>query len=265
MRTASSCQLQETGRRFRKSLSIHINGNTGGAGVRMAISAVLVAAAVSAAAAMCMAAGKGYGDPTRFEAEIRAFEEKDRQQRPPRGAIVCIGSSTIKGWRSIRQDLAPLTIIARGFGGSNMNDALHYMDRIVLPYAPRAVVVYEGDNDIAQGIAPEKIRDTFRAFTTRLHRRFPNARVYFLSIKPSSSRWTMWPRMQEANKLIARECSRDSRMTYVDMTASMLDADGQVKQELFLGDKLHLNAEGYELWRDTLKPVLINSELSHER
>jgi len=98
--------------------------------------------------------GKEYGN-AKYEKEIQDFESADRKQFPPPGAIVCIGSSSMKGWHStIVNDLAPLTIIPRGFGGSSMNDALHYVDRIVIPYKPRAVAVYEGDNDIADGISP---------------------------------------------------------------------------------------------------------------
>ena len=98
--------------------------------------------------------GKPYRDPTRFEQQIQAFETTDQQAFPPQNAIVCTGSSSMRGWHdTIADDLAPLTVIPRGFGGSNMNDALHYADRIALAYKPRAIVVYEGDNDIAQGIA----------------------------------------------------------------------------------------------------------------
>ena len=108
---------------------------------------------------------KPYPSPERFEEAIQRYETEAGENPPPEGAIVCVGSSSMKGWHeTIKTDLAPPTLIPRGFGGSNMNDALHYVDRIVLPYRPRAVIVYEGDNDVAQGITPEKIADTFSAF-----------------------------------------------------------------------------------------------------
>src|SRR5687767_15921673 len=107
------------------------------------------------------------------------------------------------GWHStIKQDLAPLPVIPRGFGGSNMNDALHYVDRVVTRYRPRAVVIYEGDNDIGMGIAPERVRDTFVKFVNSVHRQLPETRIYVISIKPSPKRWELWGKVVEANRLL---------------------------------------------------------------
>lgn len=208
---------------------------------------------------------KPYGQPEQFEEAIRAFEKTDEINFPPTGAIVCIGSSSIRGWHStITDDLAPLSIIPRGFGGSNMNDALHYTDRIVFPYKPRAVIVYEGDNDIAQGMAPEKIKDTFRGFVRKVHEELPECRIYFLSIKPSISRWPLWPKMKEANSLIAAECAKDKRLTFVDVASGMLDDDGNPRKEIFKEDNLHMTSGGYVIWRNALKPILLEGELQFE-
>lgn len=208
---------------------------------------------------------KPYRDPTRFEQQIQAFETIDQEVFPPQNAIVCIGSSSMRGWHgTIAADLAPLTVIPRGFGGSNMNDALHYADRIVFAYKPRAIVVYEGDNDIAQGVSAKKIAATFRAFANKAHEEFPECRIYFLSIKPSIKRWHLWPKMQEANSLISAECARDKRLTYVDVASGMLDDAGQPRKEIFKEDNLHMNRGGYEIWRDALRPVLLNAERQFE-
>jgi lysophospholipase L1-like esterase len=209
--------------------------------------------------------GKDSITPGRFEKEIQAFEARDRQQPPPTGAVVCIGSSSMKGWHpTIAEDLAPLTVIPRGFGGSGMNDALRYVDRIVIAYKPRAVVLYEGDNDIAGGMAPARIVETFRVFVEKVHKELPETRVYVLSIKPSISRWKLWPRMKEANHLLAQECSKDKRLIYVDVAGVMLDGNGEPRKEIFKKDNLHMTRAGYELWRDVLKPVLIKAELPFE-
>ena len=203
-----------------------------------------------------------YGNPERFESAIGAFEAKDREQQQPSGAVVCIGSSSIRAWHAtISEDLAPVTVIPRGFGGSNMNDALHFADRIVMPYKPRAVVIYEGDNDIAQGIAPKEIAATFGALVARIHKQLPEARIYFLSIKPSIRRWELWPQMTEANRLIAELCAKDKLLTYVDVASGMLDADGKPRNDIFLGDNLHMNRKGYLIWRDALRPILVKREL----
>lgn len=210
--------------------------------------------------------GKEYRDPARWEKTIASFEKQARENPPPMGAIVCIGSSSMRGWhKTIRRDLAPLTVIPRGFGGSNYNDALHYVTRIVIPYKPRAVLVYEGDNDLAQGIAPEKVRDTARAFAEKIHRHLPETRIYFLPAKPSPSRWRLWPAMQRANALIEAMCRGDERLFYIDTASPMLSDDGKPRPEIFLDDNLHMNAGGYEIWTRTVRPVLVDREAKHER
>ncbi|MBT8046463.1 MAG: hypothetical protein KJN67_04790 [Pontiella sp.] len=208
---------------------------------------------------------KPYRSPERFEKAIQRFEAADQQQPPPQGAIVCIGSSSMRFWHeTIAVDLAPLTIIPRGFGGSNMNDALHYADRIVLPYSPRAIVVYEGDNDVAQGVSPEQILSTLRKFVDKVHTRFPECRIYFLSVKPSIKRWHLWSRMQEVNRLIAAECAKDKRLAFVDVATGMLNAEGEPIKNLFKKDDLHMTEEGYVVWKDALRPVLMDAELRYE-
>jgi len=166
--------------------------------------------------------------------------------------------------KTIHDDLAPLTVIPRGFGGSNMNDALNFADRIVIAYQPRAIVLYEGDNDVAQKIAPAKIAETFDKFIAKVHGQFPECRIYVLAIKPSLRRWSMWPDMQKANALIAGRCADDERLTWVDIATPMLNNEGYPRQELFVEDNLHMTREGYIIWRDTLRPILLKTELEHE-
>ncbi|MDZ4199236.1 MAG: SGNH/GDSL hydrolase family protein [Kiritimatiellia bacterium] len=206
-----------------------------------------------------------YANPERFEENIKRFEASDQNGFPPTGAIVCIGSSSMGGWHAtLREDLAPLTVIPRGFGGSNMNDALHFADRIVIPYQPRAIVLYEGDNDIAGGIPPEQIRDTFSAFVKRVREKLPEVRIYVLSIKPSPNRWKLWPLMKIANQRLEAYCSNDDRLFYVDVATPMLDADGEPRPELYKEDRLHMTPAGYEVWRNVLRPILIENELRFE-
>ena len=209
---------------------------------------------------------KTYQDPARFDKEIQSFEAADLKSPPPAGGIVCIGSSSMRGWHgTIKEDLAPLTLIPRGFGGSNMNDALFYTDRIVLAYKPRAVVLYEGDNDIAHGIPPEEVAEKFQAFFQKVHKALPDCRIYVLSIKPSISRWTLWPKAQAANSLIKSQCEKDKRLTFVDLAPGMLDEQGSPRKEIFKEDKLHMTRAGYVIWRDILRPILLKGELQFER
>lgn len=206
-----------------------------------------------------------YPDPTRFEDAIKAFEAEDVKNMPPAGAIVGAGSSSMRMWHgTIREDLAPLTIITRGFGGSNMNDLLYYADRIVIKYKPRAVMIYEGDNDTAAGMPPVVIRDTFRKFVAKVHDKLPGTRIYVLAIKPSVSRKAIWPVVQEANELLRAECEKNNLLTYLDIATPMLDKNGEVRTDIFIDDNLHMNRTGYEIWTQTIRPILTKTELEFE-
>lgn len=206
------------------------------------------------------------GMPGRFESEILEFERGDQAHFPPAGAIVCTGSSSMKGWRfTIEEDLAPLTVIPRGFGGSCMSDALEYVDRIVTPYKPRAVVLYEGDNDVSAGVHEQVIMAELRRFTGAVHRQLPQARIYVMSIKPSICRLHLWPRMKAVNVMFANECAGDQRLTYVDVASAMFDEKHELRKDLFQADDLHMNRAGYEIWRDALRPVLLEKELRYEK
>lgn len=208
---------------------------------------------------------RAYPNPQRFESSIKAFEKSDEKTPPAPGGIVCVGSSSMVKWKpTIQADLAPLHVIPRGFGGSMMNDALYYVDRIVTKYRPRAVVVYEGDNDIAAGITPQKINEKFKAFVAAVHQKLPDAHIYLLSIKPSPSRKSLWPQSIEANSLMSATCAADKSLTYVSIVEPMLANDGKVRTDIFGLDRLHMNAKGYALWRSVLRPILMKDEMPVE-
>ena len=205
-------------------------------------------------------------DPSRFEEAIQAFEAEDRAMMPPVGAIVVTGSSSIRRWHStLEQDLAPLTVIPRGFGGSTMQDVEHFLDRLVLPYSPRAVVLYEGDNDTgAYGVPPAEIAGRLESIVSRIHAALPTARVYVLSVKPSLARVAVWDKAQETNALYQRVAAENDRVTYIDVATPFLGADGKVMNDIFIADGLHLNEKGTEVWASTIKAALMAGEAQHE-
>ncbi len=197
-----------------------------------------------------------------LEPEILAYEQQDLLFPPPAGAIVITGSSTINWWYSMRNDLAPLDVIPRGFGGSTAEDLDYYLDRIVLKYAPRAVVIYEGDNDIAWGATPQHVADQIAQIAGRIAARLPAARVYVISIKPSPLRWNLWPLMQQANQLLVQLCASDSRYAYIDAASLLLGTDGLPKPEYYTSDALHLSSVGYAVWSGVVKSALLAREQS---
>ena len=206
-----------------------------------------------------------YADPSEWADEIELFAMSDAVVPRPTGAIVATGSSSMRFWgERIKDDLAPLTIIPRGFGGSTMNDVLHHLDALVLQYQPRAVLIYEGDNDIALGISNEAVMNRYQTTISRIHAYDDTIRIYLLAVKPSIDRIHHWPQMQAFNQMLATLCAGDPRLTFLDVATPMLDANGQPKADIFVADELHMNAAGYDLWRDAIRPALLEREGEYE-
>ena len=205
-------------------------------------------------------------DPTRFETAIQRFEEADRASPPPENAIVLTGSSSIMYWNEeAPADLAPLTVIPRGFGGSIMHDLLHYLDRVVLTYKPRAVLIYEGDNDTGRNNIPnDVIMSHVEEGIARIHTALPGTRIYLLSVKPSIARVATWPVAQALNARYKALADSNPLVTYVDVATPFLQADGTVMTDIFVDDNLHLNEKGYDIWAATIREVLIANEAQYE-
>ena len=190
-----------------------------------------------------------------FDAEIAAFEAADRAARPAPGGIVFTGSSSIRLWPGLDETFGR-TVIARGFGGSTLPDVIHFAPRIVLPYEPRQVVLYAGDNDIAAGHGPEQVLANYLAFVRLVRAKNARTRIVYISIKPSPSRWASADRMRAANSAIATAIARDSLSAFVDVFTPMLGANGRPRPELYVADSLHMTPAGYALWRERVAPYL---------
>lgn len=215
-----------------------------------------------------MAAPVVIPDPRRFENDILEFEKQDRLRAPPQGAIVLTGSSSIAHWNAQAPvALAPLTVIPRGFGGSVMHDLLHYLDRVALVYKPRAILIYEGDNDVSGDppIPTDAILADLRQIISRVHAELPATRIYLLSIKPSILRQSRWPVAQAVNKAYEAIAADDPLVHYVDVAAALLNPDGTVMTDIFMPDNLHLNERGNAIWGATIKAALMPMEASAER
>lgn len=203
-------------------------------------------------------------DPTIWERSIRKFEKQDRKNPPPQEPIVFTGSSSIVYWKTLEEDMAPLSVINRGFGGSRIPDVVYYADRIVLPYEPRCIVFYAGENDITGLVFSKKkpaddVRNSFQIFCEKIHASQPDIPIYFISIKPPKRRKKFWPEMQKANKLIQEFCNSDERLHYIDITQAVLDQDGILRTDIFKWDGIHLNKKGYVIWSSVVKPILLEA------
>jgi len=206
-----------------------------------------------------------WGDPHAWESSLRRFEARDRLRPPRPGAVVFTGSSSITFWDSLERDMAPLPVLNRGFGGSRILEVAAAVDRVVVPYKPRAVVLFAGTNDIAwpRPAAARQVFDGYLEFVRRLRAGLPETPLYYVSITPTPSRWEYWPIVREANRLIQDYAKTDPCLHFIDLVPAILGPDGTPRRELFRSDRLHPNAAGYQKWTAVIKPVLL-ADLGNE-
>jgi lysophospholipase L1-like esterase len=197
-----------------------------------------------------------FAAPEKWFGEIDQFIMRDAVSPPPPESVVFVGSSSIRLWTSLAQDFRGLSTVNRGFGGSELSDTLFYADRIILPYKPRVVVIYAGENDLWAGKAPETILNDFQMLRSKIHAALPATRIIYLSIKESPRRARIRPQVQLTNKLMSIDCLGDPRCRFVDVTTPLLGPGGQARPELFSEDQVHLLPAGYAIWAGVLLPYL---------
>jgi lysophospholipase L1-like esterase len=190
-----------------------------------------------------------------WETDMKRFAAEDAQSPPPRGGVVFTGSSSIRLWETLAQDFPGVPVINRGFGGSELRDSTWYADRTIVRYAPRQILIYAGDNDLNAGRTPQQLHADFIAFVERVRRDLPKAKIAYISTKPSPSRAQLLPVQREANALVQAEAKRLG-VDYIDIFTPMLDERGQPNETLFVEDRLHMNAAGYDIWQRVITPYV---------
>ncbi|MCX5770366.1 MAG: GDSL-type esterase/lipase family protein [Candidatus Hydrogenedentes bacterium] len=200
---------------------------------------------------------------TRWEDTICKLEQRLAKEQPAKGATVFAGSSTMVLW-DLPKFFPNIATVNCGFSGSHLRDSVYYADRLIIPLAPKAIVVYAGDNDIAQGLTAEDVADDFGKFAQKICVALPETRILYLSIKPSLARWDKWPVMDRANKLIEKFCRTDERVEFVDMTGMSLGPDGKPRADFLRKDGLHLNEKGYAAWTEVLASRLTGRQARPE-
>jgi lysophospholipase L1-like esterase len=189
----------------------------------------------------------------RWQASMEAFDAADKAHAPAMGGVLFVGSSSIRLWEDLETQFDTLPVIVkRGFGGSRMSDSAQYLNRLVIPYQPRLVIVYAGENDLAEGSTPQQVLQSFQAFVEGVRQELPDTRIAYLSIKPSPLRARLIPAIRETNALIKGYTATVPNADYIDVFSKMLDPQGQPRRELYRADALHLNAEGYAVWRTVI-------------
>lgn len=195
----------------------------------------------------------------KWEETILELEERDREEASEEGAVLFVGSSSIRLWDTIAEDVSPYGVIQRGFGGSKWSDVAVHFERLVTPHRFPAVVFFVG-NDIKgepeEDKTPEEIAALFEYVLHQVRRHEPEAGVFFLPVTPTEKRWEAWPEIQEANAAIAAVCEADGNAWVIETTGIYLGEDGMPRAELFGEDRLHLNREGYRLWGEAIRGKL---------
>lgn len=192
----------------------------------------------------------------KWEKEIASIEARDRSNPPPRDGIIFVGSSSIRRWTNLAKAFPDKPVINHGFGGSQICDSVAYAERIVIPQYPRLVVLYAGGNDINAGKTPETVFNDFKAFVKKIETALPATKIAFISSAPNPKRWEQVEKVRRLNHLVEEYIRGDQRLTFINVFPHMLGPDGQPKPDIYVADRLHMNDQGYAIWKEIVGPYL---------
>lgn len=191
--------------------------------------------------------------------DIAGFEKLDKTEMYPKDAILFTGSSSIRRWTTIKEDMAPYPVISRGFGGSKLEDLAYYFDRIVYPHQFRALVIFSGTNNLTgkeSDSKPEDMLKLARYIKRKMSAKYPKTPVFWIAITPTNARIKAWPQVQESNRLIKNMCERSANFHFIETASYYLDENGKPISNLFVDDQIHLNEAGYAIWTKIIKKEL---------
>ena len=195
-------------------------------------------------------------DPAKWEKSIAAFEQADREHPPQKGGIIFTGSSTIARWKDLADYFSGFRVVNRGFGGSQMEDSAYYVERILVPQGPAAVVIFAGSNDINAGKTADAVVADFKSFVAKVRAHLPKTQIGFIEITSSPSRWAQRDKVIEANRQIRAFCEETQGVKFIAVREKFLGTNGEPREELFEKDRLHPNADGYKILSDAIRPFL---------
>lgn len=193
-----------------------------------------------------------------WESDIEKFEQLDISKSYPSDAILFAGSSSIRLWSTIGKDMLPFNVIQRGYGGAKLSDFVVYADRIIYPHPCQAIVIFIA-NDIAgndNDKSPLEVSQLFKKVLSIIHRKFSDTPVFWISITPTPARWKVWPEIKEANEMIKEICAKHKNTYFVETEKYFLTSSGIPRNQLFVADRLHLNADGYAIWAEIIRNEL---------
>lgn len=187
-------------------------------------------------------------DHTRFQGEVDALNAKEFNIDPGKEVVVFTGSSSIRMWKDVQDFYPDINAINTGFGGSHFSDLFQYLDELIFRFDPDKVFIYEGDNDVAGEKKPIQILLHAAMVYGAVKTKLPDAEIYFISPKPSISRWHLKETYEETNSLLKDFCNANENLNYIDVWNPMLNGSGEPMSDIFIEDDLHMNAKGYQIW-----------------
>jgi hypothetical protein len=193
-----------------------------------------------------------------WENDIQKFEQLDRTEKYPNDAVIFAGSSSIKLWSTLENDMLPYPVIQRGYGGARLSDFAVYADRIFSPHQCRGIVIFIA-NDITGGKedkSPAEVARLFRDVLKTIRKTHPETPVFWIAVTPTPSRWSVWNEIRKAGSKIQDICEHQANTFFIRTDYAFLDENGKPRTELFIGDKLHLNQQGYAIWTEIIKKEL---------
>ena len=225
----------------------------GNLAIRVVVGLALAGAGAAVLAQQVAVAAPALKPPAnRWQSNLEAFAADDLAHKPVPGGVLFVGSSSIRLWDNLSTQFKDLPVVVnRGFGGSGMADCTKYLQQLVIPHKPRLVVVYAGENDLAEGRSPEQVLEALKGFVDGVRKELPQTRIAYVSIKPSPLRAALMPAIQQTNAGISAY-AKTADVDFIDVHTPMLNGDGSVREELFRADRLHLNAAGYALWKTVI-------------
>jgi lysophospholipase L1-like esterase len=205
--------------------------------------------------------------PSKVLAKYQKVLAAARKDPPAPGGVICIGSSHMEFWKTVAEDLAPLTVHNYGVGGSRMPQAADlFIDNLAIAFKPRAVILYEGSNDISAGGKPESVLKNFQKLHRKLHAALPETRLYVLGLVPSpGKRFEKIDDVRKTNDLLRKECETQAWMKFIDTTTPLIGADGQPRAECFIPGNIHMLPAGYAVWKSVIAPVVVPAEKGFEK
>jgi len=197
-----------------------------------------------------------------FYNEIQQFKKQDSANFPPAHAILFVGSSSFTKWQDVQSYFPAETIINRGFGGSELRDLIRYANDIIVPYHPKQIVIYAGENDLAYSdtVTAQTVFSRVVILFNMIRSSLPRVPIIYLSLKPSPSRQSLMPKMEAANTQIRDFLSSKKDAVFIDVYHKMLDREGRPLPGIYLEDNLHMNARGYAIWQKAIEPYLLKDK-----